>query len=35
MIGASSPNADICIDLDKDDLPFEDNSVNLIFAYHT
>ena len=35
MIGASSPNADICIDLDKDDLPFEDNSVNLISAYHT
>jgi predicted SAM-dependent methyltransferase len=28
------PKADVCVDLSKDRLPFEDNSVDLIFSYH-
>ena len=30
-----SPEADICLDLSKDILPFEDNSVDLVFSEHT
>ena len=30
-----STKADIALDLGKDRLPFEDNSVDLIFSYHT
>jgi SAM-dependent methyltransferase len=29
------PHADICLDLNKDRLPFEDNSVEVVFSYHT
>ncbi len=29
------PHADICLDLNKDVLPFEDSSVDVIFSYHT
>ena len=28
-------HADICLDLNKDRLPFEENSVDVIFSYHT
>ena len=30
-----SSNADIALDLGQDRLPFEDNSVDLVFTYHT
>jgi SAM-dependent methyltransferase len=30
-----SPRADVVIDLNEQKLPFEDNSVDLIFSYHT
>ncbi len=30
-----SPKADITLDLGKDRLPYEDNSVDLVFSYHT
>lgn len=30
-----APHADICIDLNKDRLPFEKDSVDVIFSYHT
>ncbi|HEU5018083.1 MAG TPA: class I SAM-dependent methyltransferase [Pseudolabrys sp.] len=30
-----APYADISLDLNKDRLPFEDNSINLVFSYHT
>lgn len=30
-----SNKADICLDLGKDKLPFDDNTVDLIFSYHT
>ncbi|MDQ3387656.1 MAG: methyltransferase domain-containing protein, partial [Actinomycetota bacterium] len=30
-----SSKADIVLDLGRDQLPFEDNSVDLIFSYHT
>jgi len=29
------PYADICLDLNKERLPFEDSSVDVIFSYHT
>jgi predicted SAM-dependent methyltransferase len=30
-----APNADISLDLNRDRLPFNDNSVDLVFSYHT
>jgi SAM-dependent methyltransferase len=30
-----SPDADITIDLNREQLPFEDDSVDLVFSYHT
>ncbi len=30
-----APHADICLDLNKESLPFEENSVDVVFSYHT